>query len=360
MSKLPLKHRALAVLPNASAPMLSCAIYARKSTADDRDRNAENKSTAHQISKVKAYAASKGWRINDEHVYVDDGISGAEYVARPGLARLIAALPKRGKPPFDVLLMTESSRLGRDMTRNAAFVVDIIESGVRIFYCLTDEEERADTPEQKFMLTARSYASEVERIKTGQRTRNVLESKAKRGFCAGGACFGYSTVEVMGKNSAGEDVRSHVDYAINEQEASVVRHIFRMYLAGFGHSSIAKTMNGDPAYRAENRKFFGGRMPPGPRTGTGSWAPSSIRAMLYNERYTGKVPYGRLRRVYRGGTQTRVVAGKPTFADRPDLRIISEELWSAVQKRLKAVKNYYVREQGGTLWGRPEIGRESK
>ena len=50
---------------------------------------------------------------------------------------------KRGAPPFDMLIMSEASRLGRDMTRNAAYVVSIIEAGVRIWYYLTDEEERA-------------------------------------------------------------------------------------------------------------------------------------------------------------------------------------------------------------------------
>ena len=41
------------------------------------------------------------------------------------------------------------------------------------------------------------------------------------------------------------------------------------------------------------------------------------------------------------------------LAERPDLRIISEPLWNAVQKRLKAVKQNYIREQSGTLWAGP-------
>jgi DNA invertase Pin-like site-specific DNA recombinase len=48
---------------------MSAAIYARKSTTQD---------------------------IIDEHVYVDDGISGAEFANRPGFLRLVNALkPKR-------------------------------------------------------------------------------------------------------------------------------------------------------------------------------------------------------------------------------------------------------------------------
>jgi len=38
--------------------------------------------------------------VDEEHVYVDDGISGAEYVQRPGLLRLLDHLRQ-----FDVLVM---------------------------------------------------------------------------------------------------------------------------------------------------------------------------------------------------------------------------------------------------------------
>ena len=61
---------------------MKAAIYARKST-DDNGRDAENKSVTRQVEHAKAYAASKGWTVPDEHVYVDDGVSGAEFKNRP-------------------------------------------------------------------------------------------------------------------------------------------------------------------------------------------------------------------------------------------------------------------------------------
>jgi hypothetical protein len=54
-----------------------------------------------------------------------------------------------------------------------------------------------------------------------------------------------------------------------------------------------------------------------------------------------------------------LAANRGRAMERPDLRIIPEPLWNAVQKRLKAVKQNYIREQSGTLWGRPETGRVS-
>jgi hypothetical protein len=210
------------------------------------------------------------------------------------------------------------------------------------------------------MVTARSFASEVERVKAGQRTRAKLEGKAKQGYSTGGACFGYDRHEVKGKNSEGEEVSSHVDWRINEREAEVLRNIFRMYLAGFGLTAVAKTMNGVGKYLPQLKRFFNGRRPPPPRAGSGSWAGSSIRAMLYNPRYVGRVPYGAVRRIWRGGTKKRVRDGQVNYADRPDLRIVPHDLWDAVQERSKRVRQTYIRETSGTLWGRPETGSHSR
>ena len=70
------------------------AIYARKSTeqhvADDQ------RSVARQIAHAKEYALRKGWTVDDAHVYVDDGISGAEFANRPGFVRLMSSL-NRGR-----------------------------------------------------------------------------------------------------------------------------------------------------------------------------------------------------------------------------------------------------------------------
>ena len=335
---------------------MRAAIYARKST-DDNDRDDANKSVTRQVDVAREYADRKGWTVSDTHIYMDDGISGAEYQNRPGLLRLMNHVKE-----FDVLVMSESSRLGRDMTRNATYVVDILESDVRIFYYLTDEEEKADTPEQKIMLTLRSYASEVERQKASQRSRDALVVKAKKGFNTGGIVFGYDNVAVYGTNGSGEEVKSHTDYKINEEQADVVRRIFKMYADGHGHMAIAKTMNGSPEYAAKSQQYFDGLRPTPPRKGTRSWAPSSVRAMLYNERYIGRIPFGEFRNAWRKGTQTRIRQPQSEIikAERADLRIVPDDLWRRVQDRLASVAKTYLRDTGGQLWGRPGRGHDSK
>src|SRR5262245_29790448 len=96
-------------------PMIA-AIYARKST-EQTGVSEEARSVTLQVENARAFAASKGWVVADEHVFTDDGISGAEFKNRPGFARLMAAVER---PPFQALVMSEPSRLGREAVATSA------------------------------------------------------------------------------------------------------------------------------------------------------------------------------------------------------------------------------------------------
>jgi DNA invertase Pin-like site-specific DNA recombinase len=96
------------------------AIYARKST--DQHVADEEKSVTRQVQHASDYAERKGWTLSDDLVFVDDGISGAEFVKRPGFLRLMNALKPR--PPFQVLIMSEAARPRVDRGRVRAEAAD--------------------------------------------------------------------------------------------------------------------------------------------------------------------------------------------------------------------------------------------
>ena len=108
---------------------MRAAVYARKST-EQTGVAAEARSVTRQIENAKAYAESKGWTVSDEHIYMDDGVSGAEFVKRPGFLRLMNALKPR--PPFQVLVMSEESRLGREAIQVGYAFKQIVDAGVRV------------------------------------------------------------------------------------------------------------------------------------------------------------------------------------------------------------------------------------
>src|SRR5687768_6099755 len=63
--------------------LMIAAIYARKST-DQSTVADEAKSVTRQVDHARAYAAKHGWTVDDRCIFVDDGISGAEFENRPG------------------------------------------------------------------------------------------------------------------------------------------------------------------------------------------------------------------------------------------------------------------------------------
>ena len=333
---------------------MKAAIYARKST-DDNDRHADNKSVTRQVEHAKDYARSRGWTVAEEHIYVDDGISGAEFRNRPALLRLLNQLHA-----FDVIVMSELSRLGREMTHTSTVLAQIRTAGVRVWFYMTEDELKFDSATDKFMVSALSFAAELEREKASQRSRDALLRKAERGFNTGGVVYGYDNVPVFMTGANGAEVKAHTDYRINAAQAEVVRAIFSMYADGHGMKAIARTLNGDPSYRQLGATYFAGRVPPPPSKGTGSWAPSTVREMLYRERYLGKVPFGQYRKVLRSGSRSREKQANYLVEDRPDLRIVAEDLWERVHSRLQGARSAYLGVTHGQRHGRPVSGRTSR
>ena len=292
-----------------------CAIYARKST-EQTGVSDEEKSVTRQIDHAKAYAMKKGWTVPDELIFVDDGISGAEFVKRPGFIRLMTAL--KPKPSFQILIMSEESRLGRESIETSWALKQLIDAGVRLFFYLENRERTIDSAMDKFTLSMTSLFSEMEREKCKQRTYDAMLRKAKAGHVTGGRVFGYDNQEVLSSDGS----RQHVVYVINEREANVVRRLFAMYASGLGTHGIARRLNaeGVPAARQSPR----------------GWAGSAIREMLYRPLYRGQIVWNALEKIVRGGTTRRRRRDEKDWIriDAPHLRIIEPALWEVVQARL--------------------------
>ncbi|MDI1484712.1 recombinase family protein [Polyangium sp. y55x31] len=304
---------------------LRCAFYGRRSTDEHQMASMEV-----QTQEGQRFIVAQGGTLAPEHVYLDDAISRAEFKKRPGL---IALLNAANAGEFDAVVVRDESRLGGDTFRSGLVIQDLLESGIRLFYYYTDEEVTLDGAVDKFMIAARSFAAELEREKTAQRTHEHLLTKARRGLVVGGRVYGYDNVEVK----EGER-RIRVEYRVNEAQAAVVREIFQRYAEGEGLRTLVKDLNER-------------RVPPprAGRRGTGSWSPSSIHEMIRRERYRGVLVWGKQEKTYKGGTKVRVprAADEWVKTEAPELRIIDDELWSAVQARHEGRK----RITGRTTYG---------
>ncbi len=306
---------------------LVAAILARKST-EQVGVTDEQRSVTRQIEQARAYALARGWVVRDEDIFVDDGISGAEFRKRPGLTRLLNAL--RPRPPFQVLVMSEESRLGREQIETAYVIKQILDAGVRLFYYLDDRERTLDSAAEKVLLSLAGFASEMERERAQQRTHDALLRLARGGFVTGGKVYGYDNVRASTPGPTGGTHRAPARRVINPAQATVVHRIFKWCAEGWGITRIAKQLNAE------------GISPP--RGGEHGWAPTAIREILYNELYRGRVLWNRTKKAHRRGTKTQETRPPSDVVDveLPECRIVSDELWEAAHAALDRRASVFV------------------
>ncbi len=101
------------------------------------------------------------------------------------------------RAPFQVLIMSEESRLGREAIETAYALKQLVTGGVRVFFYLEDRERTLDSPTDKIMLSLTAFADELEREKARQRTYDAMLRKARAGHVTGGRVFGYDNVDVL-------------------------------------------------------------------------------------------------------------------------------------------------------------------
>ena len=217
-----------------------------------------------------------------------------------------------------------------------AALKQIVTAGVRVFFYLEDRERVLGSPSDKIMLSLTAFADELEREKARQRTYDAMARKARSRHVTGGRCFGYRNANVRSPDGR----RAYVTREVDPRETAVVRRIFELWAMGVGLTSISKRLNEDgvPCPRAQQGRPHG-------------WCSSSVREILYRNLYKGEVVWNR--------TQKRGMWGMVRQRPRPqedwiripapELRIVSDELWTAAHVRLASVRQRWL----GGMKGRP-------
>ena len=299
---------------------MRCACYARYSSDLQRETSIDD-----QIAGAREYANRHGWTVLDDHIYSDAGISGASLDGRPGIHALLKAA-STSPPPFGLLLVDDTSRLARDTADAIRIVQQLTFAGVRIIFIsqgLDTASEQAETLVAVHGVVDQLYIRELKhKIKRG------LRGQLERGFHTGALTFGYRSVPVYdpsGRRDADGPVALGKRREVVLEQAEVVRQIYQWYLDGISYPRIADRLNTTDV--------------PTPR-GT-RWTKNLIQRILTNERYCGKQIWGQTTQERRPGTNRRVVRQRPrdqwNVVDRPELRIVDDDLWHRVQDRRNAI-----------------------
>ena len=280
-----------------------CAVYARYSS----DKQSPS-SIGDQVRKCREYAKAKGWEVLDDHLYSDSAISGATS-EREGLKRLMAAAQAKS---FDIVLIDDTSRLSRKLSDALNLSDRLHFAGVRIVFVSQG-------------IVDSLYIREL-----GKKTFRGVEGNVLNRLHHGGRIFGYRSVPIEDPNKRDQYGRAAIAGAklqVNEEQARIVRRIFSLYASGLSLKAVTKKLNAEHIPSPQPRE---GRQK--------SWAPSSIRVILRNERYRGVVTWAKTKKVRNPLSGRRVKRERPKSdwvrVEMPEQRIISEKLWKAVTERL--------------------------
>ena len=286
------------------------AIYARKSTAQDVADEA--KSVTRQVDGARAFIAAKGWTLDDDHVYTDDGVSGALFANRAEFQRM---MQDAAAGAFEAVVFYDLDRFGRNAHKTMVALNGLAEVGVTIWDYSTGQQVDLDSFEGEMMTFMKARFAQQFRDQVRKHTRDAMRRKAEQGYVVGSKVFGYDN-ERVGKG--------HVERRINENEAAVVRHIFELAASGQGNRGIAESLNrqGVAAPRAQQGRPSG-------------WSSSTIRAVLERPLYRGEIVYGRTAKAYGrelGKRSNREKGMRPQpeahwlRRDAPHLRIVGQDL----------------------------------
>ena len=143
------------------------AIYARKSPSRPASPTSRSRSRARSSTRASTPRARAGPSPTSTSTSTT-GSAAPSSPTGPGFLRLMNALKPR--PPFQVLVMSEESRLGREAIETAYALKQLVKAGVRVFFYLEDRERTLDSPTDKIMLSLTAFADELEREKARQRT----------------------------------------------------------------------------------------------------------------------------------------------------------------------------------------------
>ena len=131
---------------------MRAAVYARVSTT----RQAQAQGIEQQLDRLRAAAAERGWELDDQHVYRDDGYSGAR-LGRPGLDRLRdhAALAE-----LDVVVVAAPDRLARNYVHQVLLIDELAARGCQVEFL---DRPMSTDPHDQLLLQIRGAVAEYER-----------------------------------------------------------------------------------------------------------------------------------------------------------------------------------------------------
>jgi len=245
-----------------------------------------------------------GWEMVD--IFADDGISGTGTKRRGGFNDMIKAC-EDGK--VDLVITKSISRFARNTADSLLYCRKLKALGIPIIF--QKENINSMDASGELMYTILASLAQEEARNISENTAWGIRSKFQQGIPH------LNTTSILGFDKAEDG-----SLVINEEQAVVVRRVYRDFLEGWTVSEISRHLNveGVPGVHGEAK-----------------WHPSTIESMLRNEKHVGDML---MQKTYTSDFLTKAQAENHGELEQYFIRdnhpaIIPREEWDAVQEELK-------------------------
>ena len=230
---------------------LKVCAYVRVSTDQAEQKNSFSAQMEHYTTHIKNNPA---W--NFAGIYADNALSGKNVAKRPEFMRMVNDAENK---KFDLIITKSISRFARNTSDCLEIVRKLKQIGIGVQF----EKENINTldAESELMLSILSSVAEEELVSISQNMRWAYQRRFKNGQS-----------KINTTRFLGYDKGKNGNLIINEEQATIVRRIFKDYLSGLGIFRIAKGLKVEGI---------------GNISGNTKWAVSTIRDIIKNEKYVG-------------------------------------------------------------------------
>ena len=266
---------------------INCAVYTRKSTSEDLDQDftsldAQREAAENYIKSQK----HEGWLLLPEQ-YNDGGFTGAN-IDRPGLQKLLSSI-KEGR--INCVVVYKVDRLSRSLM-DFVQLLEFFDKNNVTFVSIT-QAFNTNTSMGRLTLNILLSFAQFEREIISERTKDKMAAARKRGQWLGGRPpFGYTREKDSKK------------LTINQEEANIVREIFKLYIEGNSLIQVAQILNN----KGLRSRTWVGKKTSKPGGGK-KYGVTQIQSIIKNVLYIGKVSYAG--QIYTG--QQEAILDEETF-----------------------------------------------
>ena len=283
---------------------MKIAAYARVST----EKESQVESFEKQIEFFNEFTKKNGYELYK--LYADEGISGKQIKHRKQFQQMM--LDAKAKK-FDKVVVKDVSRFARNTVDLLQSVRELKSYNVQVDFLNNGEVMEGGS---EFILTILGAMAQQESANMSKRVKFGKDITAQKGRVPN-IVFGYDKMP-----------NERYILKINEEEAKLVKEIFESYVyKGWGTTKIAWDLN-DRGIRTKRDKA--------------KWVQNGIVRMLKNPIYTGRVTNKKSEVTdFITGTRKDIPEDEWIVVERPEMRIISDELFNKAQEILAQRSNEF-------------------